>query len=85
MPPTRIAPGPDAERAFVIGLAASTLGALCMVGLLFRFGVLTPVGAFVALLAGVPVHLVVSSCVLGVWLGFADDSYLRVLASASRR
>lgn len=82
---TRPRPGPDAERAFALGLAATTVGALALIGLLLWGGVLTPAGAAVASIIGVPVLVVVTSCLLGVWLGYAADSYARVRAAASRR
>lgn len=78
-----LAPGPVAEDAFTLGLVVSTTASLALVGLLFWADVLTPVGVVVALVAGVPVQLVAVSCLLGVWLGYADDALARVVAAAS--
>lgn len=74
------APGPAAEEAFGLGLVAATTAALAGLGLLLRVGLLTLPTVFLASILGVPVLLIVVSCLLGVWLGYEKDAVDTVLS-----
>ncbi len=63
-------PGPDADEAFRLGLAAAAVGALSLLAVLVWVGTVTLLGAAFVALFGLPVLLVVAACVLSVWLGY---------------
>ena len=71
----RYTPGPAAAEAFTFGIAIATITALAGIGLLLWFGLLTVVGAVATLLLGLPILLLVVSCLLSVWLGYDKDAF----------
>ncbi|WP_049899676.1 hypothetical protein [Halococcus agarilyticus] len=70
----RHSPGLAAAEAFTLGIATATTLALIGLWLLVRTGVLGLPGAVLAAVFGLPVLLVVVSCVLSVWLGYTKDA-----------
>lgn len=75
-------PGPAADEAFTLGLAMTAAVGVAGVGVLFWIEAVTPIGALLALFLGLPVVLIVVSCLLGVWLGYNDDALARVVAGS---
>ncbi|EMA47914.1 hypothetical protein [Halococcus saccharolyticus] len=70
----RHSPGPAAAEAFTLGITtAATLG-LAGLWLLVWTDVLTLLGAIFVAFFGLPVLLVVVSCLLSVWLGYDKDA-----------
>lgn len=69
----RIAPGPDADRAFRLGIVAA--GVLWVVGIvgLYVSGWLSLAIAAYGLVVLLPIYLLVVAAVLSVWLGFSKD------------
>lgn len=74
MPTIRHSPGPAAAEAFTFGI--TTTATLCLAGLwvLFEIGVLALHAAILAAVLGVPIALLVASCLLSVWLGYNKDA-----------
>jgi hypothetical protein len=70
----RHTPGPAAAEAFTLGIAIATTTALAGIGVLLWADVLTMTGALAAIALGLPVLLIVVSCLLGVWLGYDRDA-----------
>jgi hypothetical protein len=71
----RYSPGPAAAEAFNFGIAATTTISLAGLWMLFSVGLLTVTGVLLAVVLGLPVLLVVASCLLSVWLGYDRDAY----------
>ena len=67
-------PGPDADAAFTLGLAASTVLAALGIALSAHSGSVTSLGAIVLAIVGLPAVFVVTSCLLAVWLGYDRDA-----------
>jgi len=67
-------PGPDADAAFTLGLAASVVLAALAVALSVWSGGLTLLSASVLLVLGLPTVFVVASCLLATWLGYDRDA-----------
>jgi len=63
-------PGPDADRAFTVGLVAATVGATAALFALAWVGALEVYVAVLAAVLGLPVYVVYVSCLLAVWLGY---------------
>ena len=63
-------PGPAADEAFRFGLAVAAVGTLAVLVALVWVGAVTPLGAALAGLFGLPVLLVVAACLLSAWLGY---------------
>ena len=70
----RHSPGPAAAEAFTFGIAAATTISLVGLWVLFRTGLLTVFDVILAAVLGLPVLLVVVSCLLSVWLGYDRDA-----------
>lgn len=70
----RVTPGPDARRAFRLGIVAAAIIGLVGVGALYRAGSLTPAVLGFTLLVGFPVYLVFAASALSVWLGYDKDA-----------
>ena len=70
----RHSPGPAAAEAFTLGIATAAVAALAAVAFLVWAGLLTVTGAVAALVLGVPLFLLVVSCLLSVWLGYNKDA-----------
>lgn len=70
----RHSPGPAAAEAFSLGI--TTTATLCLVGLwvLFEVGVLALHAAVLAAVFGVPIALLIASCLLSIWLGYNKDA-----------
>jgi len=66
-------PGPEADRAFDIGVKAAALGGLAVIGLLYWSGYLSLEFALFQLVFLFPVYLVFVAVVLGQWLGYSTD------------
>jgi len=63
-------PGEAAEQAFTLGLiAAMVLGIVAVVFLLW-VRILTVMTAVLASVIGLPILLIIASCLLSVWLGY---------------
>ena len=73
MNPSRPAPGPDAARAFRLGIAAGAIVGLAVALLLYWYGTLTLFAFGYVLLLLYPVYLVLVATVLSVWLGYDKD------------
>jgi hypothetical protein len=74
MTTARPAPGPDAARAFRLGIAAGALIGLVAAGILYWTGMLTIFAFGYVLLLLFPVYLVLVAIVLSVWLGYDKDA-----------
>ena len=70
----RHTPGPAAAEAFSFGITITAIGTVAGVSLLVWAERLTTVGAVAALVFGVPVALLVASCLLSIWLGYDKDA-----------
>ncbi len=66
-------PGPDAHRAFRLGLAAATVVAAVVIVALYWTGSVPPVILGFMVLLVFPVYLVCAASVLSVWLGYDKD------------
>ena len=66
-------PGPDAARAYRLGMVAGGAVGLAAVGALFWTGALTLLTLGYVLVALFPVYLIVVAAVLSVWLGYTKD------------
>ena len=67
-------PGPDADAAFTLGIAASVVLAALAITFSVWTGDLTLPSAIVLLVLGLPTVFVVASCLLAVWLGYDRDA-----------
>lgn len=70
----RLTPGPDADRAFRLGIVAASV--LWVTGLtaLYVSGLLSLAVAAYGLVGLLPVYLLVVAAALSVWLGFSKDA-----------
>ncbi|WP_435183673.1 hypothetical protein [Halobellus sp. EA9] len=71
---SRPAPGPDAARAFRLGVVAGAIVGLAVIGLLYWTGALTLLLFAYTLALLFPVYLVLVAVVLSVWLGYDRDA-----------
>lgn len=69
-----IRPGPDAARAFRLGMITGALVGLVALGSLYWTGVIAAVVAGYVLVALFPVYLVLVAAVLSRWLGYDKDA-----------
>jgi hypothetical protein len=69
-----IQPGPDAARAFRLGVIAGAIIGLVALGGLYWTGTIAPVVAGYALVVLFPVYLVFVAVVLSRWLGYDKDA-----------
>ena len=69
----KVTPGPDAQYAFRLGMAAAAVVGLVGVGALYWTGLLPPVFLGFTLVLCFPVYLVFAASALSVWLGFDKD------------
>ncbi|MFA1611728.1 hypothetical protein [Halobellus rubicundus] len=74
MNPSRPDPGPDAARAFRLGIIAGAIVGLAFIGLLYWTGTLTLLLFAYTLTLLFPVYLVLVAVVLSVWLGYDRDA-----------
>ena len=74
MSPLRVAPGPNADGAFQLGMTAAAVVALAGLGFCYWFGLLTLSLVGVAVFLLFPVYLVFVASALSVWLGFDGAS-----------
>ncbi|MFB6090710.1 MAG: hypothetical protein ABEJ97_06585 [Halobellus sp.] len=74
MNPSRPAPGPDAARAFRLGIVAGAVVGLAVIGLLYWAGALTLLLFAYTITLLFPVYLVFVAAVLSVWLGYDKDA-----------
>ena len=70
----KVTPGPDAQYAFRLGMAAAVVVGLVGVGALYWAGLLSPALLGFTLVICFPVYLVFAASVLSVWLGFDKDA-----------
>ena len=70
----RHSPGPAAAEAFTLGIATTVISTLAGLWMLLQFGMLTLFDAILTAVLGLPVLLVVVSCLLSVWLGYDQDA-----------
>ncbi|WP_336037584.1 hypothetical protein [Halobacterium yunchengense] len=68
-----VQPGPDADRAFSLGVYAATALAVGLAALLYATGTVNGFHVGVAFVTGLPVYLVVVAIALSAWLGFDPD------------
>ncbi|WP_336023673.1 hypothetical protein [Halobellus salinisoli] len=73
MAPYRPRPGPDAARAFRLGIAAGGLVGLAVAGILYWVGTMTIFAFGYVFLLVFPVYLVLVATALSVWLGYDQD------------
>jgi len=66
----RVSPGPAADRAFRLGIAAAAAVAVGGVALAAWVGAIGPLAAGVFLVVLFPVYLLVAAAALSVWLGY---------------
>jgi len=66
-------PGPDAARAYRLGMITGGIVGLVVAGTLYWTGVLTPLALGYVLLALFPVYLITVAVLLSVWLGYDKD------------
>lgn len=66
-------PGPDAARAYRLGMITGGIVGLLVVGALYWTGVFTPLALGYILIALFPVYLIVVAVLLSVWLGYDKD------------
>lgn len=69
-----IRPGPDAQRAFRLGMVTGALLGLVALGALFWSGAIAPIVAGYSLVLLFPVYLVFVAVVLSQWLGYDKDA-----------
>jgi fatty acid desaturase len=70
----RTAPGPDADRAFRLGIVAASVLWVAGLTALYVSGLLSlPVAAY-GLVVLLPIYLLVVAAALSVWLGFSKDA-----------
>ncbi|MFB6093088.1 MAG: hypothetical protein ABEK02_08770 [Haloquadratum sp.] len=70
----RHTPGPDADRAFRLGIAVGAIIGLGVVGLLYWHGTLPLFAAGYAVAFLFPIYLVLVAIALSVWLGYDKDA-----------
>lgn len=70
----RVTPGPDAHRAFRLGLAAASILAVLLLGALYWAGAASLELVAFAMVFGFPVYLLYVASLLSVWLGFDKDT-----------
>ena len=70
----KMAPGPDAQYAFRLGMTAAAVVGLVGVGMLYWAGLLPPALLGFTLVICFPVYLVFAASALSVWLGFDKDA-----------
>lgn len=73
MVPSSVSPGPDAQRAFRLGMLSATILALVGLTALYLSGHLTLGTVGFTLAIAFPVYLVFVASLLSVWLGFDKD------------
>jgi hypothetical protein len=73
-------PGAAAEEAFTLGIAAALTISFAGLGYLFWADMLTLPGLILTTVLGLPVLLIVVSCLLSVWLGYNKDALGTVLS-----
>ncbi|WP_144905416.1 hypothetical protein [Halobellus captivus] len=73
MTPYRSKPGPDAARAFRLGIVAGGLVGLAVAALLYWFGTMTLFAFGYVFVLLFPVYLVLVAIGLSVWLGYDQD------------
>jgi hypothetical protein len=71
----RHSPGPAAAEAFKLGIATATTVALAGLWLLFWTDTLTPLITIFSMIMGLPIFLLLVSCLLSVWLGYNKDAF----------
>ncbi|SDX92931.1 hypothetical protein [Halobellus clavatus] len=71
---SRPAPGPDAARAFRLGMFAGALIGLTGIGLLYWSGALTLLLFAYTIVLLFPVYLVFVAVGLSLWLGYNKDA-----------
>ena len=69
----KVTPGPDAQYAFRLGMAAAAVVGLVGVGALYWAELLPPAFLGFMLVICFPVYLVFAASALSVWLGFDKD------------
>lgn len=74
MPGLHYTPGPAAEEAFTLGIAATATVAFASLGFLFWAGMITLFDVILTAVLGLPVLFIVVSCLLSVWLGYNKDA-----------
>ena len=67
-------PGPDAARAYRLGMVVGGVIGLAAIGVLYWAGILTPLALGYVVVALFPVYLVGVAVVLSVWLGYDKDA-----------
>ncbi len=67
-------PGPDAARAYRLGMVTGAVVGLAVVGVLFWTGALTPLTLCYVMVALFPVYMIAVAAVLSVWLGYSKDA-----------
>lgn len=72
--PIRHTPGPAAAEAFTLGIVTVTTSTLAGLWFLLSADLLTVFDVVLAVILGLPVLLVVVSCLLSVWLGYDKDA-----------
>jgi hypothetical protein len=73
MEPVRTSPGPDAAYAFRLGIVASAVVGLAVLGVLYWVGAVDAVVAGFSLVLLFPTYLVFAAAVLSRWLGYDKD------------
>jgi hypothetical protein len=63
-------PGEAAEQAFTLGLVAAMVLGVAGVVFLLWVRILTVMTAVLASVIGLPILLIIASCLLSVWLGY---------------
>lgn len=71
----RHTPGPAAAEAFTLGIVTTTTSTLAGLWFLLIADLLTIFDVILAVVLGLPVLLVVVSCLLNVWLGYDKDAF----------
>jgi len=66
-------PGPDAARAYRLGMLTGVIIGLVVGGVLYWTGALTPLTLGYVMIALFPVYLIAVAVVLSVWLGYDKD------------
>lgn len=67
-------PGPAAAHAFQLGIRASAIFGVAVIGTLYWFDIINLLLAGYALLLLFPVYLVFVASALSVWLGYNKDA-----------
>jgi len=67
-------PGPDADRAYRLGMVAGGVVGVAGVVALYWTGVLAPLALGYVVVALFPVYLIGVAVVLSVWLGYDKDA-----------